>query len=173
MQGKDNPMSSAHIVIAKSANSYDNQAMISNTDIYSEKCILNNIISNAVPVNTNSKVAAFTTSKYGSFIFLSTDGMSNAKTLLGNTQIRSEKEDTPKVYNILEMYIITDTNKTCNSVDSVNIKDAITTTTIIGFISKYLTKKKLQSISQELLQSVFEVNGFVYDLPIEADHCEF
>ena len=169
---KDNSISSAHIVIAKGANSYTNGAMISNVDLYLGKNILDDTMSNVVPVNTNYEVAMFTTSGYGSSIYLPNDGMSNANKLLGDTQIWRDKEDTPKVYNVLEKYIVIDTNKALYCVDGVSIKDVRTTTSTIGFDSKDLPKKKSQSVSQDLLHSAFEANRFIYELPIKTYHCE-
>ena len=67
---KDSHISSAHIVIEKSANSYANQTMISNVALCSGSHTLNDTMSNAVTVNTNSEVAMFTISGHRSAITL-------------------------------------------------------------------------------------------------------
>ena len=133
---KDNYISPVHIVIAKSANSYSNQTMISNAALYLEGNILNDTTSNAVTVNTNSEVAIFTTSGHGSSITLSNESESNAHKLICNTLIKREKEDTPKVYNAFEKSIGIDTHKSFHSADCVSIKYATTNISTIGFDSK-------------------------------------
>ena len=81
--------------------------------------------------------------------------------LFGNKTIREEKIDKHKVYNVSEMYIVTDTNKDFHSVNSKS------TTEHDYKVSKAQTT---QAISQELLQSSFPVNGFTHNFPIEDDH---
>ena len=47
--------------------------------------------------------------------------MSNANNLIGNTIIRREKVDTPKVYQILETSIVIDKNKALHNEDRGHI----------------------------------------------------
>ena len=196
----------------------DNKAMISNATIYSKKNILNDTINNEVTVSNKSEVDMFQTAGHGSTITLSNEGGSKANKLFGNKMIRKEKEDKPKVYNV--------SNKYFHSVDSVSIKDSkipgtsmfatagrrksifisnegilnanqlsgsktplqshlsqqpssshslpdsITNNSTIGFDCKVSKEQTSQSISKDLIDSSFEANGFVYDLPIKDDHCE-
>ena len=74
---------------------------------------------NAVTVNANCEVAMFTTSGCGSFITLSNEGVPNANKLIGYTITRRAKEDTAKMYNVSEKFIVTNTHKAFHSVDYV------------------------------------------------------
>ena len=53
---------------------------------------------------------------------------------------------------------------------SSSLPDSITNNFIIGFDCKVSKEQTSQSISKDLIDSSFEANGFVYDLPIEDDH---
>ena len=139
---KDNPISLANKVIAKRDNIYDSQAMISNATLYSGDNILNDTMNNEVTISNNSEVAMFKTAGHGSTITLSNEGVSKANKLFGNNIIRKEKEDKPKVYNVSEKSIVTDTNKDVHSVDSLSIKGSK-----IPGTSMFTTAGKRKSIS--------------------------
>ena len=53
-----------------------------------------------------------------------------------------------------------------------NLQDSITKNDTIGFDYKVSKEYKFQSILQDLLYSSYEATVFVYDLPIDDDHCE-
>ena len=56
------------------------------------------------------------------------------------------------------------------SSSSHSLPDSTTNNSTIGFDCKVSKEQTSQSISKDLLDSSFEANGFVYDLPIEDDH---
>ena len=58
------------------------------------------------------------------------------------------------------------------SSSSHSLPDSLTNNSKIVFDCKVSKEPTSQSISKDLLDSSFEANGFVYDLPIEDDHYE-
>lgn len=117
--------------------------MILNASLYSVDSILNNTMNNEVTISNNSEVVIFKTAGHGNTITLSkNEGVSKSNKLFGNNIIRKEKEDKPKVYNVSEKYIVTDTNKDFHSVDNVSIKGSK-----IPGTSIFTTTGKRKSIS--------------------------
>ena len=80
--------------------------------LYIQRDIFNETRNNEVTASNNSEVAMFSPSAYGSTIPFSNESVSNDNKLSGSTIIRREKEDTPKVYQVPENFIVNDKNKT-------------------------------------------------------------
>ena len=101
----DIPISMANVVMTKSNNIYDNQAMMSNAALYLREIISNDTWNNVGTVR-NSEAAIFQNSDYESTIPFLNEGVSNENKLIGDTIITREKENIPKVCQVLEIYLL-------------------------------------------------------------------
>ena len=90
----DIPISMANVVMTKSNNSYDNQAMMSNSALYSREIISNDTWNNVGTVS-NSEAAIFPNSDYESTTPFLNEGVSNENKVIGDTIIKREKENIP------------------------------------------------------------------------------